>query len=132
MRKATKQVYYCEHCKKHGLRKHSMAYHEDICSKNPSNIHPCYDCIHFSIEEGANEVYLESGGEIITNDVPYKEYVCNIKKISMHSRRTEAKGLLEKYPKTFEGTQLMPLKYCNEQKKRSEMDYAKLTDLADF
>lgn len=47
MKIKVKEVYYCEHCSKHGLSKHKMAYHEKICSKNPENSRPCLNgCTH--------------------------------------------------------------------------------------
>lgn len=51
MKTKTKEVYYCEHCKKHGLSKHKMEYHEKMCYKNPENIRPCYDCVFFGKKE---------------------------------------------------------------------------------
>jgi len=37
MESKTKQVYYCDHCKKHGLVRSAMERHELICKKNPDN-----------------------------------------------------------------------------------------------
>ena len=32
----TKAVYYCDHCRKHGLSRHSMERHEQGCTMNPA------------------------------------------------------------------------------------------------
>lgn len=37
-------VYYCDHCKKKMLRKHSMEHHEKWCPKNPENEKACSGC----------------------------------------------------------------------------------------
>jgi hypothetical protein len=35
MKELTKKVYYCDHCKKHGLVKHHIKRHESGCLRNP-------------------------------------------------------------------------------------------------
>ncbi len=47
----TKQVYYCDHCKKYYLRKDSCVKHELICHKNPDNNRDCWGCNHLAKEE---------------------------------------------------------------------------------
>ena len=39
-----KTVYYCQHCKKHGLVEHAMRWHEQLCNKNPANKRACFGC----------------------------------------------------------------------------------------
>ena len=46
MKELIKKVYYCDHCKKHGLSKPKMEHHEKICFKNPENNRPCFDCMN--------------------------------------------------------------------------------------
>lgn len=48
MKQKTKEVYYCDHCNKHGLVKSAMERHILSCTKNPDNFHPCFTCKHFS------------------------------------------------------------------------------------
>lgn len=108
MKKITKDVFYCDHCKKHGLSRHSMKYHETICRKNPDNIHPCYTCAHFEIDEGFVEKYYVAGGEVQSTDVPYKHWMCKKQGIDLHNMVAKNKGLIEKYPEQFSDTQLMP------------------------
>jgi hypothetical protein len=38
MREATKKVYYCDHCKKHGLSRPAMEKHERVCTMNPDRV----------------------------------------------------------------------------------------------
>jgi len=51
----TKEVYYCQYCKKHGLNKKQMEYHETICVKNPINDRPCFHCENLDKKE--TEIY---------------------------------------------------------------------------
>ena len=51
MKVKTKQVYYCEHCDKHGLSKNKMEYHEEICFKNIENDRPCFNCSYLCRKE---------------------------------------------------------------------------------
>ncbi|NPA44811.1 MAG: hypothetical protein GXO49_04685 [Chlorobi bacterium] len=46
MKIETKTIYRCEHCNKIYLRKHACEKHEIMCSKNPKNYRPCFDCQH--------------------------------------------------------------------------------------
>lgn len=38
MRATTKTVYYCDHCRKHGLSRVAMEKHERVCTLNPERI----------------------------------------------------------------------------------------------
>jgi len=51
MKSKVKEVYYCDYCKKHGLHKGKMAYHEKICRKNPENDRPCWSCYYLTSKE---------------------------------------------------------------------------------
>jgi len=115
MKQKTKEVYYCEHCNKHGLVKNAMIKHENQCIKNPELKHPCYSCQHFEIEEGTNEQHYEGGGETHTRDVAYKVWSCKAKKIYLHNKRSEIRGLIDRYPESFIDTELMP-KVCEQYK----------------
>lgn len=65
MKTKIKEVYYCEFCKKHGLSKHKMQYHEKICYKNPENKRACYDC-EILRKKNANIVFDNYDGSIRT------------------------------------------------------------------
>ena len=90
MKTKIKEVYYCEYCGKHGLRKHSMVYHESICAKNPENKRPCFDCRHLDKEQiQICEDYF--GQENIRNvDLFY----CNKKQCFLHTPQNKTKGNL--------------------------------------
>jgi hypothetical protein len=38
VRSQTKTVYYCGHCRKHGLSRHAMEKHEQHCTLNPERV----------------------------------------------------------------------------------------------
>lgn len=38
MREVTKIVFYCDHCRRHGLRRSAMAKHEAVCTMNPTRV----------------------------------------------------------------------------------------------
>lgn len=46
-----KNVYYCDHCKKHTLSKSSIALHEEHCTNNPNRSCRLCDCGPGSISE---------------------------------------------------------------------------------
>lgn len=63
MKTKTKEVYYCEHCKKHGLSKYAMGKHEKACRSNPDNYRDCFGCK--CCVERTLEVFIEwSSAEI--------------------------------------------------------------------
>lgn len=43
MREETRQVYYCDHCRKYGLSKANIKKHEQFCFGNPENVPRCFD-----------------------------------------------------------------------------------------
>jgi len=51
MKQKTKEVYYCDHCNKHGLRKDVIVKHENACYYNPENKHNCYGCIFLNTKD---------------------------------------------------------------------------------
>lgn len=88
MKTKTKEVYYCEHCKKHGLVKYMMIYHEKICNKNPENNRACIYCYY--LEKRSTVVLVEGYFE------PYEKEVevlyCTKKDIYLYPPRVEIKG----------------------------------------
>ena len=50
MKQEIKEVFYCDHCKKHLFRKSSMIRHEKLCLNNPENHKKCLSgCKHFEM-----------------------------------------------------------------------------------
>jgi len=89
MKTKTKQVYYCDHCNKHGLSSHMMKYHEKICTKNPKNFRPCFDCIFLTKKEIVIGGNYYNGDEWVRNvDLLF----CDKKKIFLYTPKNEIKG----------------------------------------
>lgn len=88
MKQRTKEVYYCDHCNKHGLVKSAMERHILSCTKNPDNFHPCFTCKHFRQHQ--------------------VEWSCDAKGISLQSRSAH----LRNCQKPCTHTVVMP-KECN-------------------
>lgn len=63
MKTVNKPVYYCEHCKKHGLSKSAMIYHETICFNNPINFRPCFGCNNLQKKETEITGHYYNGSE---------------------------------------------------------------------
>lgn len=94
MKEKNKPVYYCEHCGKHGLRKHSMLRHELMCFKNPENIRPCKKCIHLTMKT-TNTII--SSVDVLTdefekNDYEVTLYFCKFKNVFLYTPQIEIKG----------------------------------------
>lgn len=88
MKTKLKEVYYCEYCKKHGLSKYQMNYHESICSKNPENFRPCFNCIYLDKNETTITFDSYLGGVETKRNLLY----CNKKEIFLYTPKNEAKG----------------------------------------
>lgn len=92
-----KPVYYCDHCNKKALTKHTIAKHEPICYGNPENVPACFNgCEHF---------------EVIAESKTLKSFFCNKFNKAVHTKGAEVYGLTERYPEHFEESTLMP-KHC--------------------
>jgi len=89
MESKTKQVYYCDHCKKHGLVRSAMERHELICKKNPDNHRPCFQCVHLDKTE-ALSMHEADDGAISTWSVTV--LCCSEKQQYLHTPVNEAKG----------------------------------------
>ena len=88
MKTKTKNVYYCDFCKKHGLSKHAMEYHEKICSYNPANHRPCQTCVFLEkVDYGIYSPYPEQD-----NERNVQIFHCEAKNIFMHTPQNEIKG----------------------------------------
>ena len=87
MKILTKKVYYCEHCKKHGLSKPQMIYHEKVCNRNPENKRSCFQCQNLIKKDV--EVSKDYGhGETFET---YNFLFCTEKNIFLHTPKNEIK-----------------------------------------
>jgi len=94
MKKILKPVYYCDHCKKHGLSASVMSVHEKKCWSNQDNIRACMDCIY--LEETEVKFYYENDmGYLTKNAVSFK---CKKLDKLIYHVKAEHKKLPEKYP----------------------------------
>lgn len=84
-----KNVYYCEHCKKHGLNMRLMKYHEKVCSNNPKNDRPCFHCGNLIKKQ------IEIYGEYYDNSEWNRNVellYCDTKKTFLYTPKNEIKG----------------------------------------
>lgn len=111
MKEKTKTVYYCEHCNKHSLVRHTIPKHEIKCSNNPDNYRPCYTCIHSEV--GKRELMDYEQGIRIPSGMMQKTFTCTRFKNQMYGHVVEVLGLRRKYPEDFEDITAMP-KECDD------------------
>lgn len=97
-------LYICDHCKKKLLRKWAMEKHEKYCGANPENRRACEGCQH--LEETTVEVIYE--GIYQDRIVKSKAFRCKALEKMLYPLKVEQRGLLEKYPETFEDQEPMP------------------------
>lgn len=95
----TKTVYYCQHCKKHGLSKHAMERHEKYCMSDPNNIPACFNCKHLGRDY--HDISDTCRG-------PQYFYCMAQDNKPVHNIVAVRKRLPEKHPESFEGSELMP------------------------
>jgi hypothetical protein len=116
MKEKQKTVYYCDHCKKHGLSRHHMVNHEKFCSLNPENANPCSGCIFMEEREQEYIVSYNAGdGDFEDKFKTTKAYFCTAKQQRMHPLQAERRNLPSLYPETFDGSILFP-KECDQKK----------------
>lgn len=103
-------LYKCDFCKKKLQVKHAMAKHEKYCYGRPENQSMCTGCRH--LEEIKVEyttydnAYDEDGPREVTRTS--KGYHCKKLDKLMYHIGAVKKGLVDKYPETFEGRERMP------------------------
>lgn len=107
MKKNKVTVYSCEYCGKKMFRSHSMAHHETYCSKRPSNIKACEDCIFITRETIETKSKWSNG------------FRCTKLDKLLYPLKAQFKRLPERFPHTFEGQEPMP---HNCEHKRSDVD----------
>lgn len=101
MKQKTKDVFYCDHCTKHTLSKHSMATHEEFCGHNPKNTFACSGC---QFVQEVDDIYYQD----MEVQLRYKYFKCTKLDQRMHPLKAVKKKLIEKYPEQFEDSILFP------------------------
>lgn len=101
-------LYICEHCNKKMQIKNAMIKHEFNCPSNPKNMSACSGCIHMA--EGETNVYYSFGPDIPETSRKCKTFHCKKLNKDLYPFKVVRKGLLEKYPESFEGMEQMPNK----------------------
>jgi hypothetical protein len=89
MKTRTKPVYYCEHCKKHGLSKPAMEHHENICHKNPENFRPCFDCVRLTKKRTTIFHDYPDGSQ---SEIPVDILYCQAHNKFLHTPQNEIRG----------------------------------------
>lgn len=100
-------LYKCGYCKKTMQRKHAMERHEKYCYARAENQSICNGCIHLEEIKVQYTHYMadEYDNEIIKTT---KGFHCKKLDKLMYHIGAERKGLVQKYPETFEGRERMP------------------------
>ena len=116
----TKTVYQCEYCKRNMFVKSAMEKHIEWCGKNPKNKVACDVCEYLMIieTEYLREFY---GGESMQK---CKGFKCKKRDKELYPLKAVRKGLVDKYPESFEGKELMP-KECEYRKMGFDESYFK-------
>lgn len=97
-------LYICQHCKKRMLRKAAMEKHEPACYSNPENFRACTGCLY--LDEIEATVYFDTyNGE---GTRKFKSFKCSKLDKIMYPYKVEKKGLLDKFPESFEDQEPMP------------------------
>lgn len=112
MKTLRKEVYYCDHCKRHGLSAGLMTVHENRCLSNPKNIRACIGCIFLEeIEIPYTVISQIAFDEFQYTDKVTTGFKCLHPSINhkMYHVKAEFKKLPEKYPETFADQHPMPL-----------------------
>lgn len=94
MKSKQKTVYYCEHCKKHGLLKWRIEHHEKYCHGNPENLHKCWDCKYLDCDD----VYDYEKDKLIGS-----EYFC----LKQQKALYPAKYYEKTYPKRIKDSKIL-------------------------
>ncbi len=87
MKKSTQTVYRCDHCNKPYFRRSAAEVHEMMCTKNPANHRPCFDCMHLCKKKTI--LYEDEGwGE---SERELQLLFCNAKQTHLYTPQNEMK-----------------------------------------
>lgn len=118
-------VYICQHCKKRYFKKYACEKHEVACYSNPENFRACTGCDH--LDEIKNKVPFDTfDGESFRT---FKSFRCKVFDKILYPFKVEAKGLVEKYPFSFEDQEPMPKKCSQHSIEFLRDGYVESTDL---
>lgn len=98
-------LYKCEFCGKKLFIKQAMQRHEVKCNKNPENIPACFGCKF--LEQTTNES-RENHSEYGEVTQGWKAFRCTKLDKMLYPAKVVHKGILERYPESFEGQEQMP------------------------
>lgn len=115
MKELTKKVFYCDHCKKHGLNSGAMSRHEKWCDINPENKKACTFCMH--LEETTISYTVDEGTEG-EHERQSKAFRCTKLDKMLYPLIVQRKGLDKRYS-VFDDQEPMP-KICEHYK--NELD----------
>jgi len=102
-------LYKCDFCKRKMQVKGAMERHEPLCYMNPKNQSICQGCNHLEeIEVEYTAFYPNRYGESEVERTT-KGFRCVKLDKLMYHHGAVVKGLVEKYPETFEGREPMPI-----------------------
>lgn len=92
MKTRIRTTYNCDFCSKLYVRKDMAERHENMCTKNPANNRPCFECIH--LKKKKTEVYSGydhyGSGEPATHEV--EAFYCSKKEHYLYTPQNEIKG----------------------------------------
>lgn len=106
-------LYKCDYCRKKMQVKAAMERHEKLCYMRPENKSACTACIHLEeIKVEYTTFYPTPWGEYESQKTSTGFRCKKLDKLMYHQGAV-VKGLVEKYPETFEGREKMPVE-CKE------------------
>jgi hypothetical protein len=110
MKIENKEVYFCDHCKKHLFRKSAMIRHEKLCLNNPENHKKCLSGCKY-LEIITHKVVFINGcdhGQETYEEKEVQVFLCTKFDKLMFPFSIERKKLDKRYPDTYEDQEPMP------------------------
>lgn len=101
-------LYRCEYCNKLYQVGAACKLHEIRCVKNPENISACHCCDFITTRK--KSISYDNG--YIDVDIERDTFFCSKKNIGLYPPKAFHKGIVAKYPDSFEGEEMMP-KQCD-------------------
>lgn len=89
MKTEIKEIYKCEYCNKLYQIKKNAAYHELMCSKNPANKRPCFECKHLNKRQTV--IYPDNPTGYVSNELVLNLLHCKKKDIFIYPPKVEVK-----------------------------------------
>ena len=107
MKSKTVTLYSCDFCRKKLQRKPAMERHEEFCYMNPVNTPKCSNCEF--LKQVEKTIYFDAfdSGE---HSRKVKSFQCTKLNKELYPLSVVRRGIVDDYPETFEGAELMPTK----------------------